>query len=113
MTDAAGDLDTSGKIAPADAALIAEIAPAMLAKLEKDGASSGQATALTWLIIFISIPPMLERQFPLSDWLPIAAFALVLLSGVASFLLPIHCKKRSVRAELKYRRVHGRWRWER
>jgi hypothetical protein len=115
--EAAGSSSTSGT----DTALLAEIPPAMLAKLELDGRLYGYLI----LIVALTIIPTLGLTAPITESIS-AAFELG--SGGARRLadggylfglfggclfLPWYFKRSCVRAELKYRRQHGKWRWER
>lgn len=104
-----------------DAALIAEIAPPMLDKLKNDARLLGLLCA-AFVIIGM---PNLELLEPLKAAIASAVhlgadgsrrvedFGLA-FGFLASFtIVPWYFQWRAIKGELKYRRQHGKWRWER
>jgi len=104
-----------------DKALLAEIPPAMLGKLELDGRLLG------YLFLFLALTtiPTLNLTVPFTESISaalglgsggpqrVAAGAYVFGLFGGCLFLPWYFKRGSVKAELKYRRRHGKWRWER
>jgi hypothetical protein len=101
-----------------DAELIAEIAPAMLAKLRLDGSARGTATAVALLLALQAIYwPIVAQQnlkpfADRADLLPYCFGGLGIVV-VLQIALPHVFKRRNVLNEVRYRRQHGKWRWER
>jgi len=100
-----------------DAALVAEIAPAMLAKLRKDGSfrggTLGSSLFCLWTVFFMADLALQNRDATARmASMTTLLWALAAVSAT-SFVLPFYFKKRSVAAEVRYRRQHGKWRWER
>lgn len=101
-----------------DAELIAEIAPAMLVKLRKDGSDRGAALGST---LFMCLGIWLLGDMAVQNLEPITMRpgpSLYFLYGlgigaVLQIALPLFFKRRSVLNEVRYRRQHGKWRWER
>lgn len=103
-----------------DQALIAEIAPAMLAKLKLDGSLYGYLI----LILGLTIIPTLSFPGSVTEFIAaalrlgpdgprrVADFVYLFAVFGGCLILPWYFKRSSVRAELKYRRRHGKWRWE-
>lgn len=94
-----------------DAELIADIAPAMLIKLREDGSAKGAVGAFLMMMLWANFSKtgwgQIEFQAtPLWQWLVLP----LLLIAVA---LPFYSKRRSILVEVRYRRQHGKWRWER
>jgi hypothetical protein len=105
----------------ADGALIAEIAPPMLDKLKNDGKLYGLLCVATvifavrefevWGSVKAGIASVL-RLGP--DSLDRVSDIGLLVGFLAVFLVgPSYFQWRAIRDELKYRRQHGKWRWER
>jgi hypothetical protein len=101
-----------------DAELIAEIAPAMLVKLREEGSARGAHFAGTLLLAWLLFSSFYWSEVRLdptqysettSDLYMWAILPLVLLSICAQF----YFKRRSVLTEVRYRRRHGKWRWDR
>jgi hypothetical protein len=92
-----------------DAELIAEIAPPMLAKLREDGELKGAFCSVIPLLLFVSFFRW-ELVGPLQTQLKSWVILLLILLALA---LPFFFKRRSVLNEVRYRRQHGKWRWER
>jgi hypothetical protein len=97
-----------------DAALIAELTPQMLAKLKADSRQQALSTNLLFVSLGVFVLPNLAKQF--DGW----AGPLLLLIGVALNIYALAMIARSyigqpsmLRDELRYRRQHGKWRWER
>jgi hypothetical protein len=94
-----------------DAELIADIAPAMLIKLREDGMGKGA--------VWSFLPMMLWTAFTKPHWGQIELDAtplwqwVVLPLLIAAVAMPYFFKHRSVLVEVRYRRQHGKWRWER
>ena len=94
-----------------DQALIAEIAPAMLKKLERDGLEKGILQGLSLIVLSLALQQMmLHSEFKYRFAVMFAGIAVAIV-GLAA--LPVLRKKRNVAGELHYRRQHGKWRWER
>lgn len=94
-----------------NATLIAEIAPAMRKKLERDGSEKGILQALSLIALSLALQQMmLHSEF---EYRFAVMFASIAVTLVALAALPILRKRRNVAAELHYRRKHGKWRWER
>ena len=96
-----------------DQALIAEIALPMLEKLKRDGKDRGLGHG-SMLQMLISVGLLIHIYNPdwhpeIFDWYPYLIGAVFL----TWLILPWYFGKRSVAAELTYRRQHGKWRWER
>ena len=101
-----------------DAELIAEIAPAMLIKLREDGASKagyfGTVLFFAWLMLSnlhgrtagVDQTQYSESVSALYRWAPL----LLLLAAIG---LIFYFRRQSVAVEVRYRRQHGKWRWER
>lgn len=109
-------VETTGlsSTAAKDADLIAEIAPTMLAKLKAD--SRQQACSKAFLCVFLGafVLPNLAKQ--IDGWPGVLLF----LFGIALNIFGIVKIARSyigqpsmLGDELRYRRQHGKWRWER
>jgi hypothetical protein len=94
-----------------DAALLSEIAPAMRKKLELDGVQRGIMTANTLIALAVVVgQARWHAGFAYQSELSFGALGIAV---AALCTLPFFLKKRSVSAELRYRRQHGKWRWER
>jgi hypothetical protein len=96
-----------------DIALTEQIAPAMLEKLKRDGKDRGHRHGSDLLMVS-NMGLLLLLLNP--DWHPefLGWFPILLVAAFAAWLvLPWYFSKRSVAAELTYRRRHGKWRWER
>jgi hypothetical protein len=107
--EASGSTSTSSD----DAALAKEIAPAMLEKLKRDGKDRGHRHGSD-LLMASNVGLLLLLLNP--DWHPelLRWYPILLVGMFAAWLvLPWYFSKRSVAAELSYRRKHGKWRWER
>jgi hypothetical protein len=100
-----------------DAELIADIAPAMLIKLRADGTAKGaewgSTLNLLWMCWFLGDLAVRNLQ-PTADRLGPWSYFLWGLSVTAALqiALPFFFKRRSVLNEVRYRRQHGKWRWE-
>jgi hypothetical protein len=101
-----------------DADLTAEIAPAMLIKLREDGSARGGALWASlfsaWLV-FSQVYWNEARLDPKQYSETISAFYMwaIVPIGLAALGLHFYFKRRSVTVEVRYRRQHGKWRWER
>jgi hypothetical protein len=101
-----------------DAELIEEIAPAMLIRLREDGKARGAHVAgtllMAWLLFShfywdeVRLDPT-QYSTTTSDLYLWAILPLGLIMICAHF----YFKRRSVLTEVRYRRHHGKWRWER
>jgi hypothetical protein len=105
--EASGPSSTSSD----DAALLAEIVPAMRKKLEHEGAQRGVMTANT-LVVLAAFFGQLMRQSDFTYQTELS-FGAIGIAVAALCTLPFFLKKRSVSAEVRYRREYGKWRWER
>jgi hypothetical protein len=100
-----------------DAELIAEIAPPMLVKLRQDGIAKGASTGsvffLALMLLFVGnlAYPNVESALsvPATSDLFFWGFGVTIALQIA---LPFFFKRRSVLVEVRYRRQHGKWRWE-
>jgi hypothetical protein len=97
----------------ADQALIAEISPAMMQKLHGNWRQSGTAFGLLFLFGGFHLIGQ-TKPFALfsENWLTIFG-VLNLLLGASALCMAHFGRSLAVYEELKYRRVHGKWRWER
>ena len=101
-----------------DAELIADIAPAMLAKLREDGiakgASMGSVFLLALMLLFVGnlAYPGVESALSVPATSDLFFWGLG-VTVVLQIALPLYFKRRSVLNEVRYRRHHGKWRWER
>ena len=100
-----------------DAELIADIAPAMLIKLRGDGVAKaswwGTVSFLLFQVFFLT--DLFRDRVNRNDrfFAPevyVLAFGAL---GVCWIALHYYLKRRSVLAEVRYLRHHGKWRWER
>jgi hypothetical protein len=90
--------------------LIAEIPSAMRKKLEHDGLAKGVMTANTLIALSLALEQlMIHSEF---SYRFMVSFFGVGVGVIALAVLPLYLKKRSVLAEVRYRRQHGNWRWE-
>jgi hypothetical protein len=98
-----------------DDPLVADIAPAMLAKLERDGRSKGSLIASASVVVAIALEQNLREVSRSSHGVAWAIWGMSALAAaaVALAVLPPYLKKKSVLTELDFRRQHGKWRWDR
>jgi hypothetical protein len=99
---------------PSDEALLAEIAPAMLAKLKADSRQQGITTGILFAFINSFVLPAFVKQT--DGWLELflILFGIVLCVCTLVTLVRAYIGQPSMlRDELRYRREHGKWRWER
>jgi hypothetical protein len=110
-----------------DAVLLAEIPPAMLAKLKADSIRKGLSTAFSLTVVGAFVVPSLAKQLgvpgsivlpsnQLGDWAGLVEllFMIVLIVfGGVTMVRSFVGRPSMLRAELSYRRLHGKWRWER
>lgn len=104
---------TQTEATPSDEALLAEITPPMLAKLKLD--SRLQSSAIAGLLMAPSIlAPELSKQFDIGFGIPlrVLTFGLSVCAVVILFRALLRTPP-MLRQELRYRREHGKWRWER
>ena len=97
-----------------DAALIAELTPQMLAKLKADSREQAYSTALLFVFLGAFVFPNLAKQF--EGWFGVLLLLFVFPLNVLAFVTMARSyigQPSQLRAELKYRRQHGKWRWER
>lgn len=90
-----------------DAELTAEIAPAMLVKLREDGTARGYA--MGGILFALLMVWFLADRTESSSYFYWGLGVTVILQ----VSLPLFFKRRSVTNEVRYRRQHGKWRWER
>jgi len=97
-----------------DADLIAEIAPVMLAKLKADSRQHACSNSLLFVFLGVFVLPTLAKQF--DGWIGVV----LLLVGIALNIFGLVMIARSFIGqpsmlcdELRYRRQHGKWRWDR
>jgi hypothetical protein len=100
-----------------DKALIAEIAPPMLIKLREDGLAKG-AYVGGGLLLCLSVLSLSQSQLNRLDPTSPSSWhsyfnGICLFVGLVGFLLPFFFRRRNVAVEIRYRRQHGKWRWER
>jgi hypothetical protein len=105
------DSSVSGADSRTDTELTAEIAPAMLKKLHADGRRFGLALGLP-------ITPLMGIWLQSTDVLGNSNKWIIFLAMASGLIvqfdaLPRFSSHRSVRAELRHRRLYGKWRWER
>jgi hypothetical protein len=113
MTDVIAPATRDGVTTPSDDELIAEIAPAMLAKLKQDGTTRGQSMGGQIMIAGLLLSSMGHKDSPFEVWLLLATVVLCFGSAAGLIFLPGLFWKRYVAAEVRYRRLHSKWRWDR
>src|SRR5690242_11404562 len=99
---------------PSDEALLAEIAPAMLAKLKADSRRESTSTAFLLMVVGGWFAPNLAKQ--LDNIFGLVVFLLGFAAGVGALVVLVRCylgQPSMLRDELRYRRQHGKWRWDR
>lgn len=101
-----------------DAEFIAEIAPPMLVKLREDGLAKGASLSFFLIIAYGSITQLYWNSVRLDPTRYSGTIAdlhvlAILPIGLVAIGLPYYFKRRNVRNEIRYRRQHGKWRWER
>lgn len=98
-----------------DDTLLAEIAPAMLAKLQRDGRAKGFLIGVGSVLVAIAVSQQLAAMARLfhDDYLFAVGAILLAVAAVPLVLLPPYLRQKNVSAELTCRRQHGKWRWER
>ena len=110
-----------------DDTLLAEIAPAMLAKLKADSRQHG--VSVGFLLTFAGgfLIPNLVKQFgapgstglppgQLGDWIGPLAALFAIASLICGAVVVVHAfigQPAQLRTEVSYRRQHGKWRWDR
>jgi hypothetical protein len=121
------ETSASSSVSTDDAGLLAEIPPAMLAKLKADSRQRAISTSFVWTVFGAFVIPNLAKQWdasaalaPLSNQLGNWVGILLLLSmivfmicGAVAMLRGFLGQPALLRTELRYRRQHGKWRWER
>jgi hypothetical protein len=95
-----------------DAALIAEIAPAMKEKLRRDGYGRGLAIGLQVLFLTMLVSRQIGDMESIAHPMQFIVALSVMAIGVL-VLLPLYMRKIGLSSELRYRRQHGKWRWDR
>lgn len=83
----------------------------MLVKLREDGLAKGGVWSFLLIMFWTSLSKTQWGQTelastPFGNWL-------VLSFIPVAFALLFYFKRRSVLVEIRYRRQHGKWRWER
>ena len=114
MTLETADYGAFSAISQTDEALIAEIAPPMLAKLRRDGRSQ---------LIWISCATILAANLLMSgkglifgetfNVFFVGLGVACLIVGIAGLCVLRRYGDLMVKAEVNYRRKHGKWRWDR
>jgi hypothetical protein len=86
-----------------------EIAPAMLTKLRRDGSVKGGLIAVGFFLVWLCL---FQVQLVESGASQVFLWGLVVLFALL-VILAIYFRRRGVSIEVRYRREHGKWRWER
>jgi hypothetical protein len=106
MTLVSAGSETDGTIAPSDGDLIAEIPPAMQNKLRRD------SRILMWFFGLAAV--LAGREFADSSQVIFSFLGILFaLGGVGLCIASFFSGNAMLREELRYRRKHGKWRWER
>ncbi|HVO03039.1 MAG TPA: hypothetical protein VMT54_12600 [Candidatus Cybelea sp.] len=98
---------------------IGEIRPAMLAKLKADGKIIGillglVIAAMVYWAWPVGVAALVQEQLRLDYFeMRLATDLYTGLGGLSILLLPLLTPYWNVRREVRYRRLHGKWRWER
>ena len=115
MTIEATGFRAAASQSPSDEELVAEIPVAMLEKLREDSRKELRSSSL-----FLMFCGMFLVTGKNSDFLGSYTDLVFLLSGLVFIVLGLSRFFKSerpsdemVQAEVKYRRQHGKWRWER
>ena len=99
----------------ADNSISAEIAPAMLAKLQQDGrnfATNSFVLLMFWaLVSFNCLTPYKDQSFV--EAVRIALTLVAIAASIAGLTLRHYFARYTVGMEVAYRRENGKWRWDR
>ena len=107
-------MSTQTEAAPSDETLLAEITPPMLAKLKMDARQQSVGLAFVLMVAGAYFVPDLSKQFDNGFGIPlkVLSFAMNICAVVIMFRALLRTPP-MLRIELRYRRQHGKWRWER
>jgi hypothetical protein len=103
---------TASTNSPNNDELSRDIAPAMLAKLRRDGRGKGLAIGLQVVFLTMLVNRQIGDTESITQPMPIMVALSVVAMG-ALILLPLYMRKNELSSEFAYRRQHGKWRWER